>query len=368
MVAALDEEGLPDEDILVSVCAGLVAVDRHGGVVRLVHYTAQEYFETAFADQMRRSRVDIAAVCVAYLSFDAVVGGDERAMRKLAFLEYAAQHWGEHARGEPETALRERIVGFCRDGRRIAAWYRLVHRRGHGFDVDAKASAKVTGLHVAAALGLAGIVEALLDEEMDVNATDIQGETPLHWAAAKGHEDVVKVLLRNGSIKPDVKSVVGRTPLSLAAESGHSAVVNLLAGRDGVDRNAKDSLMGETPLWRAADRGHDEVVKVLLAFGVDVNARDKYFDETPLSRAVDQGHKGVVEQILKRTDVDVVLGDKYFGYRPMERAKDGGDGEDVGMLEQYVRPGCGPAALGKLLEEQGTEKYEKLSNLCVVAH
>jgi len=47
----LDEEALPDEELLISVCAGIVTIDQESNIIRLVHYTTQEYFE--------RNRVNI---------------------------------------------------------------------------------------------------------------------------------------------------------------------------------------------------------------------------------------------------------------------------------------------------------------------
>lgn len=41
----LDKENLPEIEDMVSVCAGLVTVDEESDVIRLVHYTTQEYFE-----------------------------------------------------------------------------------------------------------------------------------------------------------------------------------------------------------------------------------------------------------------------------------------------------------------------------------
>src|SRR5437588_4296019 len=43
--STLDEENLTDIEDMVSVCAGLVAVDEESHIIRLVHYTTQEYFE-----------------------------------------------------------------------------------------------------------------------------------------------------------------------------------------------------------------------------------------------------------------------------------------------------------------------------------
>lgn len=39
------QEDLDDESQILSVCQGLVEVDQESRVVRLVHYTTQEYFE-----------------------------------------------------------------------------------------------------------------------------------------------------------------------------------------------------------------------------------------------------------------------------------------------------------------------------------
>ena len=41
----LDQDKIPDIELVISVCAGLVTVDEQSGVVRLVHQTAQEYLE-----------------------------------------------------------------------------------------------------------------------------------------------------------------------------------------------------------------------------------------------------------------------------------------------------------------------------------
>jgi hypothetical protein len=41
----LDRENLPEIEDMVSVCAGLVTVDKESRVIRLIHYTTQEYFE-----------------------------------------------------------------------------------------------------------------------------------------------------------------------------------------------------------------------------------------------------------------------------------------------------------------------------------
>jgi hypothetical protein len=46
----LNEDNLPQIEDIVSVCAGLVTVDEESCIIRLVHYTAQEYFKQTQKD------------------------------------------------------------------------------------------------------------------------------------------------------------------------------------------------------------------------------------------------------------------------------------------------------------------------------
>jgi hypothetical protein len=66
----LDEYNLPEIEDMVSVCAGLVTIDEESNVIRLVHYTTQEYFERTQSDWFPNTNTDITTICVIYLSFD----------------------------------------------------------------------------------------------------------------------------------------------------------------------------------------------------------------------------------------------------------------------------------------------------------
>jgi ankyrin repeat protein len=52
--------------------------------------------------------------------------------------------------------------------------------------------------------------------------------TQLSWAAERGHEAMVKLLLETGQANVESKDGARWTPLSWAAERGHEAVVKLL--------------------------------------------------------------------------------------------------------------------------------------------
>jgi hypothetical protein len=71
----LDEDNLPQIEDIVSVCAGLVTVDEENGIIRLVHYTTQEYFERTQTQWLPRAEANITTICVTYLFFDVFRSG-----------------------------------------------------------------------------------------------------------------------------------------------------------------------------------------------------------------------------------------------------------------------------------------------------
>lgn len=71
----LGEDNLPQIEDMVSVCAGLVTIDEKSGIIRLVHYTTQEYFERTQKDWFPNAKADIARSCVTYMSFDMFESG-----------------------------------------------------------------------------------------------------------------------------------------------------------------------------------------------------------------------------------------------------------------------------------------------------
>ncbi|KAJ5283378.1 serine/threonine-protein kinase ripk4 [Penicillium chrysogenum] len=64
-----------------------------------------------------------------------------------------------------------------------------------------------------------------------VHCHDHDGWTPLPRAAYAGHEEVVKLLLRETGIDADCKDSFARSPLIWAAKEGHGMVLELLALR-----------------------------------------------------------------------------------------------------------------------------------------
>jgi len=67
----LDPDNLPDLEDILSVCARLVTIDNVRIVIRLVHYTTQDFFEKTLATWFPDTQGDIANIRVTYLSYSA---------------------------------------------------------------------------------------------------------------------------------------------------------------------------------------------------------------------------------------------------------------------------------------------------------
>ena len=326
-----DEDALLDEDVLVSVCAGLVTVDQESNVIRLVHHTTQEYFERTRTSLFPNAQTNIATSCLVYLSLDAFAESyckNEKEirtrMRTYPFLEYAVQHWGNHGRGEAEESIKELALEFLQNKSKLMCATQVMHISDTPHLVfDNVLFESIVGLHLVASLGLSKIVHLLLErEDVNINSKDSLGRTPLLLAVEGGHETVVQQLLEREDIDADSKDLQSQTPLWLASAKGHQSIVRLLLEHKGINANFKDR-HGRTPLSIAAETGHMAVVGFLLKHeDVDANSTDEY-SRTPLLKAAGEGHKEVVQLLLGHNGVDADLKDD-FGQTPLSRASEKG--------------------------------------------
>ncbi|CAB4389334.1 unnamed protein product [Rhizophagus irregularis] len=121
------------------------------------------------------------------------------------------------------------------------------------------------------------------------------GLTPLHYAASRGHYDIVKWLIDAGAIV-DLEDQTGETALLKASYNGHSSVVALLIQKDAnVSLRDND---GWTALHNASAQGHLKIVKYFIEYtkaDIDVKSSKGY---TPLMNAASKGNIETVEYLL----------------------------------------------------------------------
>jgi uncharacterized protein len=137
----------------------------------------------------------------------------------------------------------------------------------------------------------------LKQKTTNVNATQPDGTTALHWAAHWNDLEAVNLLLTAGA-DPKIANRYGATPLSEAASLGNAKMIEVLL-KAGADAKALTTADGETVLMTAARAGNVEAVKILLEHGADVNARENYKGQTALMWAAAERHPDVVKVLME---------------------------------------------------------------------
>ena len=319
-IELLDEEALPYEDDIVSVCAGLVNVEEESKIIRLVHYTTQEYFERTRSRHFPTAQIEIAKNCLSYLSF---IDHDTKTVLEISrenpLVNYASNFWGRHAQGNEELQIRDQFLEFLKRCVPLELLVRIVgseHEDSqfrylkHAFNFKKQGSAllvcacyglrlisysllnemgievrkekgAIEVIHVAACNGNVEMVRHLIDSGADIEAQarSISGSfRPLGGAARYDHEDVVRLLLEKGVNVNEEDDDID-PPLNLACYHNNSSMIQLLLDH-GAKIEGKDS-QALTPLFRAVAMGNDTVIKTLLDNGANTEARD-LMGRTPL--------------------------------------------------------------------------------------
>ncbi|PSN41745.1 Serine/threonine-protein phosphatase 6 regulatory ankyrin repeat subunit B [Blattella germanica] len=114
-------------------------------------------------------------------------------------------------------------------------------------------------LRAAAEAGNTSEVQILLRADTYHSASDKEGYTPLHWAAARGHLDVTRLLIESGA--------------RLENRGGRKFLFTPLHMASGARVKALDRYR-DTALHWAAWFGHLPVVKLLVEKGAIVGAKN----------------------------------------------------------------------------------------------
>ena len=305
----LDEDGIPDIGLILTVCAGIVTI-REDYAVGLVHYTTAEYLERRSAEHFPDAPIDIAKTCLTYLMFDEFASplqsGDGTYLdhetfllllwdrfEKYPFLGYASKSWSDHARGISVVDIQGLALQFLKQGAKILSCMQAIRRSFRNLAI-------ISGLAFAAELGLYEISKALLEAGADVDGKDSHNVKPLHRAAVRGSEEVVLLLLEHHA-DTETKDSLGTTALHFAAQSGHYKVVKVLL-ENRADVRATDRF-GFSALHFAMVRGYVDVIKLLLKHGSDIEARDQW-EMTPLHIAAKHEYLDAM-RLLSRSGADV---------------------------------------------------------------
>ncbi|KAJ7270946.1 ankyrin repeat-containing domain protein [Mycena rebaudengoi] len=392
----LDADGLLDIEIILSVCVGLVIIetsqsfglDPRYSIVRLVHFTIQEYFDRAQPIRFPEAQTEITRNCLIYISYNDVL---KDSYQQPGLLSYAAYYCLLHAAGEPELLLQDGIIQYLNDAHRwhhyhrfttvppqwyrskwppvssklwVAALFGLQEITSHLLDSDESISdeEKEDALNVTwgwNCLGVArvlikhgtngnrqrpfigntlrlaaeeehiGVVQILLENGADVNAQRGRYGTALQAGSVKGNLDLVQLLLEHGA-DPDLQGGEYGTALQASSWRGDMKVVQLLL-ENGADVNIQGGHY-RTALQAASAEGEEEVVRLLLENGADVNVQGGYYGNA-LQAASWQGNINILQLLLDR-GANANLQGGYYA-TPLQAASAEGEEEVVKLLLEH---------------------------------
>ena len=292
----LDSDNIPDVEDILSVCAALVTVDEESQVIRLVHYTTQDYLESTREKWNPNAQYNIASTCLTYLCFEPFRSGScpsdaefEIRLDEHKFLDYAARYWNQHiATVQKKTS--ELAMFLLQNSKLVACTLqtRSIGRYKY-WQYNQSFPKQATDLHLAVSLGLLYLSKELLfsvesEKTILADVRDGDSRTPLMWAAGSGHKDTVELLLGTGKVDVDAKDNSGQTPLMWAVGSGHKDTVELLLGTGKVDVDA-------------SSEGHKQIVEMLLDNKADVNGQGGSYSNA-LQAASAAGHQAIVQLLL----------------------------------------------------------------------
>jgi hypothetical protein len=306
-----DPDNCPDiKDILAS-CLGLVTKDEDSGIIRLVHYTTQEYLERTHDRWFPEAQTMMADVCTSYLSLDRYADSDLwNHLEDSDWYYYSAQYWHYHAHLAPSCL--HRVVSFLTRQTNVkrcgTSWAHstiaIPNSNEHLYSLQDIYS---TGLHVAILHNLEDAAVALIEQELDLESRDERGQTPLILAALLGNQNLVEKLVEANCLldarveEPD--GYPGFTALHWAARFGRISIVKFLLN-SGAAVDSKDG-WDSTPLFHSLYLGDlDEdvsiaIVKLLLDAGANVNLQD-FWGNYPYQVAVRRGSFKTAQFLLER--------------------------------------------------------------------
>ncbi|KAF7343788.1 NACHT and ankyrin domain protein [Mycena sanguinolenta] len=290
----LDGKNFLTIETILSVCAGLVMVDEELQVVRLAHYTTQEYLDKIQAEKFPDANTKIAHSLLTFLTFDGCPVSTWDAWCLPPLVDYS-QYCLAHVAGPPEIQLREILLEFLG---RANQWVKVVHRADYmrgKWNSDPwnhiDSLAKPSRLWIAAAANLVQTVEFLLNEEpLPLENAE------LTIASLYGRTEIIGMLLEKGAQVNAGHRELG-SPLQAAAVGGHTEIVAILIEK-GADINACGGDYGSS-LQIAASRGYTEIVRILLEKGAEIDVAGDY-NGTPLQAAALGGYMDIIAMLLDK--------------------------------------------------------------------
>uniref|UniRef100_A0A674EI22 Transient receptor potential cation channel, subfamily A, member 1a n=1 Tax=Salmo trutta TaxID=8032 RepID=A0A674EI22_SALTR len=175
----------------------------------------------------------------------------------------------------------------------------------------------------------------------ELNASDEEGNTPLHWAVKGTQRESCACLLDLGA-DSNILNLRLMSPLHLAVSLGHNPLVELLLSHSNTDANLMGD-QGNTPVMLACSVDNHEAVRLLFKYGARLCQQNKP-GHYPIHAAAFAGAKKSMLVVLQKgeemglsTKTHINYVDKSFS-TPLHLAIHGGNLEAIKLcIEQGAK-------------------------------
>ena len=133
--------------------------------------------------------------------------------------------------------------------------------------------------------------QLILERINEKNPQDMDGQTPLHYAAFLGKFDTFKLIFQSVDDK-NPKDFDKTTPLHLASSEGHLSICQLIIA-NVADKNPEDDYK-ITPLHTASRNNHYEVCKLIIENIKDIHPKN-HEGKTPYDIAKEEGNTSIMK-------------------------------------------------------------------------
>ena len=220
------EQRLPDPEDVLTICSSLVSITAAATndtskqsvgaqQLKLAHFSVKEYL---ISDRLKKASIQcyyisslsanasIGKTCLTYLlHFEDPIISTAEICDKFPLIRYAAEYWPLHYRAITNDADKKAVNFLGWNLVKVktsffANWLRMCISTDRIIDVlNVKTNGDPPPLYYMSYLGVTGVVQALLNDEADVNAQGGLYGNALSAASYNGHEEVVQLLLEKGA-------------------------------------------------------------------------------------------------------------------------------------------------------------------------
>ncbi|XP_041462756.1 transient receptor potential cation channel subfamily A member 1 homolog isoform X2 [Lytechinus variegatus] len=232
-----------------------------------------------------------------------------------------------------------------------------------------------TPLHHASQAGHLNVVKYLIENGADINAEGDNKRLAIHFAAmtkpgksSRREESSVILYLLTQDVDVNARDAFGLTPLHIAAMRGNKPAVFNLLSVDNININEKDK-HDMTPLHVACLHGNDDIVAMLVGVGAEIQSQDSTFS-SPLHAACQGGHKKIVQRLLdvcKKKGIlhTMLTSSDSQNYTPLHLVVEGGFCDIVDLILAF---GTDNDSQLDLLNLEGSNLDTPLHTACAGGH